>query len=65
MISIFYKEATGVEYQLFPQSNVLFYSEHLKGEIYDGKKYPLDKNLTYFLGESTSIFLSLAIQVFF
>ena len=33
----------------------------IKGEIYDGKKYPLDKNLTYFLEEFTFSFLSLAI----
>ena len=29
--------------------------------MYDEKKYPLDKNLTYFLVEFTFIFLLLAI----
>ena len=29
MISIFHKEVTDVEFQFFPQSNVLFYSEYL------------------------------------
>ena len=36
-------------------------SEHIKREIKDGKKYPLDKNLTYFLVEFTLIFLRLTI----
>ena len=29
MIRIFHKEAIGVEFQFFPQSTVLFDSEHL------------------------------------
>ena len=29
MISNFHKEANSVEFQFFPQSNVLSYSEHL------------------------------------
>ena len=33
----------------------------VRGEMYDGKKHPLDKNLTYFLVELTFIFYPLAI----
>ena len=32
-----------------------------KGEMYNEKKYPLDRNLTYFLVEFTFIFFPLAI----
>ena len=37
----------------------------IKGEMYEGKKCPLEKNLTYFLKEFTYIFLPLEIKVFF
>ena len=33
----------------------------VRGEMYDEKKHPLDRNLTYFLVELTFIFLPLAI----
>ena len=39
--------------------------QNIKGKMFDEKKYSLDKNLTYFLVESTFIFLPLAIEAFF
>ena len=41
-------------------------SDHLiEGEMYEGKKYPLEKNLTYCFEEFTYIFLPLEIKVSF
>ena len=40
-----------------PKWNLIF----IKREMYDGRKYPRDKNLTYFWVELTFIFLPLAI----
>ena len=37
----------------------------MKGEMYEGKYYPLAKNLTYFLEEFTYVFLPLEIKVSF
>ena len=37
----------------------------LNGEMYKGKQYPLEKNLTCFLEEFTYIFLPLEIKIFF
>lgn len=38
-----------------------FHNPSIKGEMYDERKYPLDKSWTYFLGEFTFIFPPLAI----
>ena len=43
----------------------LLFTFYVKGEMYEGKQYPLEKNLTYFLYEFTKIFLPLEISLFF
>ena len=51
--------------KIFQSLNLSFFTEsfisygswwRLKGEMYRGKKYPLDKNLIHFLVEFTFIF---------
>ena len=50
---------------IFKLTCVSFARRRNVGEMYEGKFYPLEKNLTYFLEEFAYVFLPLEIKFFF